>query len=146
MRARVLIADADPLLLAAYEAFLIAEGFAVTTARTGLGCLAELRRQPPNLLVIDPELPWGSGLGVLALMRDDPTVPRVPVLILSNHSPALLAEVRPPLRGYALLLKPVAPSVVGRLARTMSDWTRDWGEMGSVAARSVGGAPAAAAG
>src|SRR5947209_5494134 len=116
MRRRVLIADPDPLLRAAYAAFLVPEGFEVATAATAAECLAEARRRTPDLLVIDPELPGGLGG-----MRDDPALPEVPALILTRRSPAVVAEVRPPLRGYAVLMKPVAPGELARLVSAVSE-------------------------
>ena len=33
-----------------------------------LECLAQLRQWRPDVLVLDADLPWGSGLGVLSVM------------------------------------------------------------------------------
>lgn len=81
---RVLLADADAYLLGVYRRCLEQEGFAVTTASSGLACIAALRAAVPDVLVMDPCLLWGSGDGVLALMNEDSDVPRVPVIILTD--------------------------------------------------------------
>ena len=70
MKMRVLIADSDPALLASYRDFLVRQGFEVALARDGLDCLAQLRSTFPDVLVLEPELPWGQGDGVLALMEE----------------------------------------------------------------------------
>ena len=45
--------------------------------------MSQLREETPDVLVLDPGLPWGGGDGVLALMREDKTVPKVPTLLHS---------------------------------------------------------------
>jgi len=82
--ARVLIADPDDGRLASYRASLGRHGFEVATAPDGLACVRLLRDFVPDLLVLSPALPWGGGDGVLAQMRDDPTVVSVPVIVLSS--------------------------------------------------------------
>jgi carbon storage regulator CsrA len=80
---RVLIADADECLLESYRTCLEHQGFVVITATSGLECVARLRDSSPDVLVLDPALPWGGGDGVLALMAEEPDVPRVPVIALA---------------------------------------------------------------
>ena len=82
---RVLLADADEQLLARYWEFLLRDGFDVMTATDALDCVAKLRSFLPDALVMDPALPWGQGEGVLAMMYEDSSVPRVPVMIVTGH-------------------------------------------------------------
>lgn len=82
--ARVLIADPDQYLLYVYRKHLEQQGFAVTTAMNGLECVHKLREARPDVLVMDPCLPWGSGDGVLALISEDSDMPRIPVIILTD--------------------------------------------------------------
>ena len=37
-----------------------------------------------DVLVMDPSLPWGGGDGVLAMMYEDPGIPVVPVIVLTD--------------------------------------------------------------
>lgn len=83
MSVRILIADPDEYTLDSYRDFLERQGFEVATATTGLECVAELRRRAPDVLVIEPSMPWGGGDGVLALMHEDADVPLIPVLVLT---------------------------------------------------------------
>jgi CheY-like chemotaxis protein len=68
----VLFADADRELRDACRQFLSRHGFQVDAAADGLECLAKLRRTVPDLLILDLELPWGGGDGVLGLLREEP--------------------------------------------------------------------------
>ena len=80
----VLFADGLPELREAYSSLLSSRGFQVETAGDGLECLTKLRRCAPDLLVLDLELPWGGGEGVLGLMREDPQIRSIPVVLTSS--------------------------------------------------------------
>ena len=86
MSLRVLLTDADPVLLSIYRAFLVDQRIEVHTAANALDCLEELWQCRPDVLVLDADLPCGSGLAVLVLMSEDITIPAVPVLLLGSGS------------------------------------------------------------
>ena len=89
--ARVLIADPDKLLLAAYSRHLTQRGTSVSTARTGLECLEKLMQSVPDVLVLEPELLWGGGDGVLALLNEQPSIrPTIVILLTHNRNRSLL--------------------------------------------------------
>ena len=52
------------------------------------------------MLVLDPALPWGQGEGVLAMMYEDPGVPLVPVMVLT--------DMEDPLGRYGVGIFPVS--------------------------------------
>jgi DNA-binding response OmpR family regulator len=83
MLVRVLIADPDEYLLDHYRDYLEPHGFEVATATTGLECVERLRECAPDVLVLEPSIPWGWGDGVLAMMHEEPDIPVVPVIVLS---------------------------------------------------------------
>jgi hypothetical protein len=47
-------------------------------------CIAMLRAHAPDLLVLGPSLRWGGCDGVLARLREDDSLPSIPVLLLSS--------------------------------------------------------------
>lgn len=113
---QVLMADPDDSLQPVYQGFLSQEGFEVTAALSGLECVARLRERVPDVLVLEPQLPWGGGEGVLAIMGEVPELANVPVMVLTScRDPRLLEAVaRFPVSDYQL--KPLAPNrLVGRL-------------------------------
>ncbi len=63
------------------------------TAADGLECLEMLRRRTPAVLVLDRELRWGGGDGVLAWLREQGAVPGVSVVLTATA--AILADVEP---------------------------------------------------
>ncbi|MDH3719620.1 MAG: response regulator [Planctomycetota bacterium] len=120
-RIRVLIADPDEALLASYREYLSNYGFIVSTVRTALDCSTHLAGFGPDVLVLDPELPWGWGDGVLARMHEDPDMPVVPVMVLSSaHDLELLYRVfQFPVNDFEL--KPVEPSLLAQRLRRLVD-------------------------
>jgi DNA-binding response OmpR family regulator len=82
---RILLADGDEKLLYYYRTALSHEGFNVQIAATGLDCVARLRTFRPDLLILEPTLPWGSGEGVLALLSEDPSMPEAAVMVLTDQ-------------------------------------------------------------
>jgi carbon storage regulator CsrA len=84
MSVRILIADQDEYLSTTYREYLLHHGAIVATATTGLACVARLRDFSPDVLVLDPSLPWGGGDGVLAMMNEEPQIRPACVLLLTE--------------------------------------------------------------
>jgi len=70
-------------------------GFAVETARNGLACLARLKRMPePDIVVLDLDIPWGGGDGVLALWREGGDSPLHERVIVTGQAPPWILSER----------------------------------------------------
>ena len=82
----VLIADVDRELCGLYRRFFSCHGWQVQTFGEALTCLTQLRQDSPQLLILDLSLPWGGADGLLAVMRDDPDLARVPVILTSAEA------------------------------------------------------------
>jgi DNA-binding response OmpR family regulator len=121
---RVLIADPDESLQATYRETLAFEGFEVTAAFTGLECAAQLRVNVPDVIVLEPRLPWGGADGVLAMIGEVPVLSRVPVMVLtSSRDPQVLSGVsRFPISDYHL--KPLSPDRLAVRLRALFDHPR----------------------
>jgi CheY-like chemotaxis protein len=84
---KVIIAHANDGASQIIRQFLSEGGCDVETVSDGLECLEQLRRLVPDVLVLDLELPWGGGDGVLARMREDGDTPSVPVVLMTRTDP-----------------------------------------------------------
>lgn len=106
---RILIADPDKSLLDEYREHL-RDDFNVDTTLSGLECVDRLRERVPDVLVLEPQLPWGGGDGVLAMMHDDLDLATVPVMILTSCSDPLVLDniARFPINDFHL--KPLSPA------------------------------------
>jgi DNA-binding response OmpR family regulator len=110
------MADPDESLHPMYREPLSQEGFEVITARSGLECVARLRERAPDVLVLEPQLPWGGGDEVLAMMGEIPVLAIVPVMVLTSCRDLHVLEgvSRFPISDYQV--KPLTPDrLAGRL-------------------------------
>jgi len=121
---RVLMADPDEGLPPVYRDPLLREGFELATAANGLECVSRLRERVPDVLVLEPHLPWGGGDGVLATMAEDANLAAVPVMVLTScRDPRVLKGVeRFPINDYQL--KPLAPDRLVRKLRALLNHPR----------------------
>lgn len=120
---RVLIADPDESLLGEYREHSRI-GFEVVTASDGLACVEQLRQQTPDVLVLEPQLPWGGGDGVLSVMRDVLDLATIPVMILTScRDPLVLDKIaRFPISDFHP--KPLSPAkLVKRLKALLEHHT-----------------------
>jgi DNA-binding response OmpR family regulator len=122
---RVLLADSDERLLRSYADRLTQAGFEVKTATDGLECLDALKDFDPDLLVLEPQIPWGQGDGVVSLMREEPDVPLVPLIVLTSGT-NLLEEYQLP--RFPVLERHQKPLSAEELAKSVSRLARKTAE------------------
>jgi CheY-like chemotaxis protein len=85
--AHILLADDDPDTVLMYRRGLEQEGFRVSTASNGDEALEEVRRDEPDLVVLDLDMPDRHGLEVAAELRSDERTSHIPIAILSAWQP-----------------------------------------------------------
>jgi DNA-binding NarL/FixJ family response regulator len=83
MSKRLLIVDDEPNLLRALEAYLSAEGFEITTARSGVEALVKLAQSIPDLIISDIRMPGMSGYELARQVRDSSRTALVPIVFLT---------------------------------------------------------------
>ena len=86
MSARILVVDDEPDLLELVRFNLSQAGFRVETAASGREALEQLRRSPPDLMVLDLMLPDVSGNDICRQVRSDPALADLPILMLTAKS------------------------------------------------------------
>lgn len=84
MSQTILVVEDTELLRRMYSDKLVQEGFRVLPASDGLEALSLLRSETPDLILLDLIMPKMSGLEVIEVVKKDPRLKDIPVLILSN--------------------------------------------------------------
>lgn len=128
----IVLADGDEVALDITRRFLLLHGYEVETALGGVECLDKLSRISDPVLVLDFELPWGGGDDVLALLREDPTLADMPVILTAarferKRRAGLVNGL--PLLG--ILERPVVPEVLLKVIRGLRPAAANGGRRGA---------------
>jgi CheY-like chemotaxis protein len=118
----VLIADDHRDTCEMYAFYLGAVGYRVEMAADGHEATAMARQLHPDVIVMDLNMPRVDGWSALKVLRDDPSMTTIPVIIITGHDfktflkPAALAA-----GAVSYLIKPCLPE---RLADEISNRLR----------------------
>jgi len=79
----ILVVDDDRSIRELLRQELEAAGYGVREAKDGREALAQVKREKPDLIVLDVMMPELSGFDVAAVLRNDPETLSIPIVILS---------------------------------------------------------------
>jgi signal transduction histidine kinase/DNA-binding response OmpR family regulator len=79
----VLVVDDDPAVHDLLQSTLSREGYRVTHARDGAEALEILRKSPPDIVTLDVMMPKVDGWSVLGIMKSDPDLDHIPVIMIT---------------------------------------------------------------
>lgn len=100
---RILLADDHPMIRAAIDVLLRDTGYEVVgMAGTGEAALEALEQIQPDILLLDIQMPGGSGLDVLRQLRADKSPVKVILLTAAVDDSALLEAKALKVRGIVL--------------------------------------------
>jgi DNA-binding response OmpR family regulator/HPt (histidine-containing phosphotransfer) domain-containing protein len=118
----IFLVDDDPVFLAGLETQLMPWPFEIQSFTSAAAFWVVLEQSPPDLLVLDIEMPDASGLELCQVLRSDPQWSQLPILFLTHHQ-----DLETQLQAYAcggddLVIKPVqaeelANRILNRLQR-----------------------------
>ncbi len=81
--ARILIVEDHPTMREAMRMVLEGEGFDVSEATDGRSALAAVRAEPPDLVLLDLNMPGPGGADVLSEIKSDPANASVRVIVVT---------------------------------------------------------------
>ncbi len=82
---KVITIDDEPCIRTLIRHTLLRENYEVVEARNGREGLTAIRREMPDLILLDVVMPDMSGLEALHLIRTDGAIAHIPVLLLSGY-------------------------------------------------------------
>jgi CheY-like chemotaxis protein len=116
--AKILIVDDDPDFVLVTRTILTKEGYDVLTAANGRQALVMMRRDKPDLVLLDVMMSTTlEGVNVSKEMESDPELSDVPIIMISSISTTEYASDFPdeehiPIEAW--LTKPIQPAVLLR--------------------------------
>jgi len=81
--ARILVIDDELDIVRQVVKILSARGHDVDTGRDGLEGLARVEAEPPDVLVVDANLPGLDGIELVRRIKSNPATKHVPVVLMS---------------------------------------------------------------
>jgi DNA-binding response OmpR family regulator len=82
---RVFVLDDDPAMVEAVMAVLVHDGFEVDGTSDAAAALRALLRTPPDLVVLDVNMPSLTGWEICDILRRQPLTASLPVLFLTGR-------------------------------------------------------------
>jgi nitrogen regulation protein NR(I) len=115
---RVLIIDDDDQLRKSFQKLLKEEGYEVSGAASGEAGLAEVRRQPPDLVIVDMRLPGMNGLETFQAIQG--IEPKLPAIIMTAYGTTETAIEATKIGAFDYILKPFdIPEMLGLIAKAI---------------------------
>jgi CheY-like chemotaxis protein len=114
---RVLICDDDPVAAKALAHLLRMKGHSASVACNAGEAMVMLESQETDLLVLDENIPYVSGLELLELVQFNPKLRRCPVVFWSAHDEPMRRQraLRAGAKDYLVKFKEGWPEIWGRL-------------------------------
>ena len=84
--AKILVVDDEAEARNAVDLMLSLEGHVGMHAEDGVQALESIKKNLPDVIVCDIEMPNLKGFGVLAELRENPTLSQIPVVFLTGKT------------------------------------------------------------
>ncbi|HRQ39017.1 MAG TPA: response regulator [Chloroflexota bacterium] len=117
MTQSVLVVDDEPMARTLLRLMLIRAGFNVTEAEDGFDALDKVRKNRPDVILLDVMMPGMDGFAVCERLRNDMETAALPIIMLSAKTD--LGSINRGLRVGATvyLTKPISPEDLTRHVR-----------------------------
>ena len=109
-RALILVVDDEPTTVQLIEFVLQRQGYATKAAIDGYAALESVKKQIPDLIVLDVLMPGMSGLEVCSRLKADEKTRKIPVVILSALGGETEVQAGLSAGADSYLLKPFQPT------------------------------------
>jgi CheY-like chemotaxis protein len=112
---KVLLADDDRVLTHLLSSRLRARGVETVVAHDAMQAFMSAMRSPPDVIVLDIQMPGGTGMDALKKLKLSAKTSPVPVVVLSgSEGPDAPQQVKA-LGAEQFLLKPIEPDALYRV-------------------------------
>lgn len=86
MKKKIILVDDDPSILESLQIVLEYEGYGVTVADSGADLKKIIKKQVPDIFILDYQLPRENGTQITKYLKKNTTTKHIPIIIISaNH-------------------------------------------------------------
>jgi CheY-like chemotaxis protein len=122
---KILVAEDDPVMASTLSGALKSRGYGVVLARDAMQAVMFAVQQQPNAILLDVNMPAGTGLGALARLQASARTSSIPVLVVSGSTDLTLPATVRAEGAKGFFRKPVdLEALCARLAELLSAATQ----------------------
>jgi CheY-like chemotaxis protein len=81
---KIIIAEDEPVLIEMYKLYFERAGYEVLKADNGRECIDFVKKEKPDIILLDILMPKLDGWEVLKQLKTDPETKQIPILVFSN--------------------------------------------------------------
>lgn len=117
---KILLADDSMVVRAVVRGQLVGQDYELVEAADGVEALEQVRVNPPDVVLLDVEMPGRNGYEVLEALQADPSTSHIPVVFLSGRVTADDVARGLKMGAHDYLRKPVEPGeLIARLTAAL---------------------------
>lgn len=90
---KILIVDDDVIIVKLIESFLLSRGFEVISEADGLSAMTTIKKECPDLIILDVILPEINGYDICYVLRFGDTFEHVPIILISEREKDVDEEI-----------------------------------------------------
>ncbi len=94
MNKRVLVVDDESDIVSFLTRLLNDNGYVVDSARDGVAAMEAIRKQRPDLILLDLQMPYETGTGLFRKLRNKNELKSIPVIVVSGLAGRKIAVSR----------------------------------------------------
>jgi len=115
----VLIADDSPSMHQTLQTILEQENYIIVDALDGITALDHMQVQPPDIFILDMDMPNLNGFDLLSIMHLYPEWSNVKIIMLTSHNDSTHRTRARELGAHAYLTKPADPTELLQTVRQL---------------------------
>ncbi len=119
-RKTVLVVDDESNIRMALQFLMEEQGYAVRCAADGEAAVEEIKKSPPDVVLLDIKMPKRSGYEVCQAVRSDPNLGKVRILVLSAICRHVAIEKATAMGADGFLSKPFSTADVVEKVRSLT--------------------------
>jgi CheY-like chemotaxis protein len=116
---KILLADDDRVLTHLLSSRLRAKGVETFVAHDAMQALMSAMRSPPDVIVLDIQMPGGTGIEALKKLKGSARTSSIPVVVLSGSVEPDASRAVKALGAIEFLLKPIDPDALYKVLCTV---------------------------